>query len=92
MSYESTERRGGRGGGEGIIGLLRLERKLAICLSHSAHSLITCPDPLQAATIITPRDTQLCDAATIAIRCTSLLFVYSIFPDVGLKALFIFLF
>lgn len=42
-----------------IRGPLRLGRKLAICLSHLAHSPITCTDPLQAATVITPRDLWL---------------------------------
>lgn len=39
-----------------IRGPLRLGRKLAICQSHSSHSPITCTDPLQATSAVTPRD------------------------------------
>lgn len=42
--------------GGSIRGPLRLGRKLAICQSHSSHSPITCTDPLQATSAVTPRD------------------------------------
>ncbi len=79
--------------GGSIRGPLRLVRKLAICLSHSAHSPITCTDPLQATTVITPHDLWLwCDEQWYMwTLCRSWVFAYVCTPDVGFIAVFIFL-